>query len=93
MIQPTRRSFLGLIGVGLAAPLIVRATSIMPVKAMPVGDGVMLTSMSHPELTYKNYTRLAISRTTQGWSLTKAGEAAFESVWLDYAPLHTGGQA
>jgi len=35
IIKPTRRSFLIGLGTLLAAPAIVRATSIMPVKALP----------------------------------------------------------
>lgn len=38
MINPTRRGFLGLLTGTLAAPLIVRATNIMPVKAI-IDDG------------------------------------------------------
>jgi hypothetical protein len=52
MIQPSRRGFLGLIGVGLAAPLIVRATSIMPVKAMPVAPNLVV----FPEHCFSNST-------------------------------------
>ena len=55
MIKPSRRGFLGLIGVGLAAPLIVRAASIMPVKPVYASgglvtssDGIALMSMAHP---------------------------------------------
>lgn len=45
-----RRSFLlGAAGI-LAAPAIVRASSIMPVKTLAYGDGVALTSMAHPRL-------------------------------------------
>lgn len=45
-----RRGFLtGLTGL-IAAPAIVRASSIMPVKTLVSGDGVALTSMAHPRL-------------------------------------------
>ena len=36
MIQTSRRGFLGLLGATLSAPLIVRATSLMPVKVPPL---------------------------------------------------------
>ena len=35
LIKPSRRGFLGLLGVGLAAPMIVKVASIMPVRAQP----------------------------------------------------------
>ena len=39
MIESSRRGFItGLIALGVAAPAIVRAASIMPVKAMPVEE-------------------------------------------------------
>lgn len=46
IFQPTRRNFL--LGM-LAAPLVVRAASIMPVRSMAIGDGAPLMSMAHPE--------------------------------------------
>lgn len=40
MIEPSRRSFIrGLISFTAAAPAIVRASSLMPVKALPPFDG------------------------------------------------------
>lgn len=36
LIKPTRRGFLADLGCLLAAPAIVRASSLMPVRAMPV---------------------------------------------------------
>lgn len=44
----SRRSLFTGFAAILAAPAIVRATSLMPVKAF-VGDGVALQSTSHPE--------------------------------------------
>ena len=44
MINPTRRGFLGFL---LAAPVIVKATSLMAVRPM-LDDGIALTSMTHP---------------------------------------------
>jgi hypothetical protein len=38
LIKPTRRGFLGLLGGLLAAPAIVRAGSLMPVKVLPPPD-------------------------------------------------------
>lgn len=46
IIRPSRRNFL--LGM-LAAPVIVRAASIMPCKSAAVGDGVALTSLVHPK--------------------------------------------
>lgn len=45
----SRRSLLVGFASLLAAPAIVRASSIMPVKVWSVGDGVALNSMPHPE--------------------------------------------
>lgn len=44
MIQTSRRGFLGFL---LAAPVIVKASSIMAVKPV-LDDGIALTSMAHP---------------------------------------------
>lgn len=52
VILTTRRKFL--LGLGaasgalIAAPSIVRASSLMPVKVPAGGDGIALTSMAHP---------------------------------------------
>src|SRR5258705_7709101 len=45
-MEPSRRGFVGLLGVLFAAPAIVRVASIMSVKVMP--DGVALKAMAHP---------------------------------------------
>lgn len=49
VILTTRRRFLMGLTAAAAAPMLVRATSIMPVKVMP--DGVALQSMTHPLMT------------------------------------------
>lgn len=41
LVKPTRRGFLGLLGIGLAAPAIVRASSLMPISAIGLEwDGI-----------------------------------------------------
>jgi len=57
MIEPSRRGLLlGFAGL-LAAPAIVRASSLMPVKAFEIGDGVALLSTPHPVSVYVRRTR------------------------------------
>lgn len=51
VILTTRRRFLMGLTMAAAAPMIVRASSIMPVKAMAVGDGAALYSVPHPLMT------------------------------------------
>ena len=41
----TRRSFLGFLA---AAPFVVKASSLMPVRALLADDGVALTSIPYP---------------------------------------------
>lgn len=65
MIQ--RRNFL--LGL-LAAPVIVKASSLMAIKPVPpliVPENAVLETM------YKNYTRLPVERTVTGWSITATG--------------------
>ncbi len=46
IIKPTRRGFLGLLGGLLAAPAIVRAGSLMPVKVLPPPDAYQTISVA-----------------------------------------------
>jgi hypothetical protein len=47
IILPRRKFLTGLLGI-VAAPAVVKATSLMPVKLVDFGDGVALKSMAHP---------------------------------------------
>jgi hypothetical protein len=47
IILPRRKFLTGLLGL-VAAPAVVKATSLMPVKLVDFGDGVALKSMAHP---------------------------------------------
>lgn len=47
IILPRRKFLTGLMGL-VAAPAVVKASSLMPVKLVDFGDGVALKSMTHP---------------------------------------------
>jgi len=47
IILPRRKLLTGLLGL-VAAPAVVKATSLMPVKLVDFGDGAALKSMAHP---------------------------------------------
>lgn len=79
-----RELITGLISL-VAAPAIVRAGSLMPIKGVSLNDGVRLISMSHP-----NHTRVVI----KGWD--EYGTVMTETIWVPegrmpiaYAADHT----
>jgi hypothetical protein len=47
LLMPRRKFLTGLLGL-VAAPAVVKATSLMPVKLVDFGDGVALKSIAHP---------------------------------------------
>lgn len=47
LILPRRKFLTGLMGL-VAAPAVVKAASLMPVKLVQFDNGVALTSMAHP---------------------------------------------
>jgi hypothetical protein len=47
IILPRRKFLTGLLGF-VAAPAVVKASSLMPVKLVDFGDGIALKSMAHP---------------------------------------------
>jgi len=47
LILPRRKFLTGLMGL-FAAPAVVKASSLMPVKLIDFGDGIALKSMAHP---------------------------------------------
>jgi hypothetical protein len=47
LIMPRRKFLTGLFGL-VAAPAVVKAANIMPVKLVQLDNGVALTSMTHP---------------------------------------------
>ena len=49
LIMPRRSFITGLVGL-VAAPAVVKASSLMPVKVFQFNDGIALTSAAHPEI-------------------------------------------
>lgn len=47
LILPRRKFLTGLMGI-IAAPAVVKAANLMPVKLVQFDNGVALTSMAHP---------------------------------------------
>ena len=47
LILPRRKFLTGMMGI-IAAPAVVKASNLMPVKVLPFNDGIALKAMAHP---------------------------------------------
>jgi hypothetical protein len=82
MISSRRNFLLGVGAVLVAAPTIVRASSLMPIKQM-IGDGVALQSIAHPMPDYTSALIESCRQTMERYAADILNITGIETSWLD----------